>query len=118
MTGRSPRGFYGSRSAAASLPSASYSSPESGLEAIGPNSNTSDNNAILSALGGITNQLSSVQSCLSTLTGKVEELSEKNDDLSTRVQTIEEEPPSKKKRKRLQVPPELSVSYLLKIRHF
>ena len=107
-TNRSPGagGFYGScnRSTAAV--------PDILAE---PRAEVSANGAILSALGDITNQLCSVQSCVSSLSSKVDNLSAKTDNLSKRVASMEEEP-AKKKRK-LQVPHELSVrQYLLMLR--
>ena len=46
---------------------------------------------IMSALGDITNQLCHVQDCITTLSNKVDALSEKTDHLSNRVTSMEEQ---------------------------
>lgn len=66
---------------------------------------------VMSVLGDITNQLSSVQNALVSLDSKVDVLSEKTQTLAKRLATLEEateQHPLKKKR--VQIPPELSVS--------
>ena len=75
------------------------------------NSSSPETTMIVPALGDITNQLCCIQSSISSLSSKVYELSEEISKLTDRVTNIEEaaEQQTGKKRKVL-VPPELSVS--------
>lgn len=74
--------------------------------------NLDQSNAIISTLGEITNQLSSVQASITSLNEKVDVISEKTSNLTKRVAAIEEvaEKPPAKKRK-VQIPPDLSVRF-------
>lgn len=78
------------------------------------NSSSPETTMIVPALGDITNQLCCIQSSISSLSSKVYELSEDINKLADRVANIEEaaEQQSGKKRK-VPVPPELSVSISL-----
>lgn len=68
---------------------------------------------ILSALGGVSNMLASVQDSVSVLNAKVDSLTEKVDSLSGRVQKIEEAEPKTKRRRVACTDPELSVRIVI-----